>query len=155
MSNAAEVRKLYLPGLAGLWDSLSPYGYVIIRFAAGAILIYHGWAKLFLGAGPFVAEKILAVMGFSAPFAWMYFLALLETVGGAMLALGLFVRPIAFMLAIEMAVITFGWLFKHGFFFNAPGGGYEYTLLLMFVYIGILFRGGDRCAIDRMIGKEF
>lgn len=39
--------------------------------------------------------------------------------------------------------------------FSSPHGGYEYPLLLLFVYAAIFFRGAGRCSIDRMIGKEF
>src|SRR5208337_5575194 len=39
--------------------------------------------------------------------------------------------------------------------FSSPHGGYEYPMLLLFVYAAIFFRGAGRCSIDRMIGKEF
>lgn len=150
-----DTRNLYLPGLAGLHQALAPYGYVIIRVAAGLILLPHGWAKLFGGAAPFVAHNIIAKIGFPAPLAFAYFIGLLEFFGGIMLALGLFTRLIALLLTIEFVVIAFGWNWQFGFAFTAPHGGYEYPLVLMFVYLGILLRGADRCAIDRLIGREF
>jgi putative oxidoreductase len=38
--------RLIFPGLAGLYESVAPYSYAIVRFIAGAILIYHGYGKL-------------------------------------------------------------------------------------------------------------
>jgi putative oxidoreductase len=82
----------------------------------------------------------------------------LEFFGGACLALGLFTRPIAALFAVEFAVITFGATFKNGFFFTAPnGGGYEHPLLVLvlMIAIAIAIRGSGRCALDRLVGKEF
>jgi putative oxidoreductase len=154
MSDTAVAPKLYFPGLSGLYAALQPYGYPVIRFAAGAILIPHGWAKLFGGAAPFVAEKVLAPLGFPAPYFWVYFLGLLETLGVAALALGFFTRLFAAMLFVEMLVVTFAVHVHRGYSFTSQGGGFEYPLLLCALYLGIFMRGSDRCSIDRMIGRE-
>ena len=146
--------RLFFPGLAGFYETVAPWGYPLIRFIAGAIIIYHGWAKLFFGVAPAVAKNVIAVLGVPAPLAVTYILALLECVGGALLALGLFVRPIALLLAIEFVVIT-GWHYSNGYFFSAPRGGYEYPLLLLVIYIGIFFRGAGEHSLDATIGKEF
>jgi putative oxidoreductase len=147
--------KLYFPVLASLCRGLEPFGYPLIRFSAGAILIPHGWGKLFGTFAPFVAERVLAPMGFPAPYAWVYFLGVLETVGVLALAVGLFTRPIALMLALEMLIITFGVHMKFGYGFASQGGGYEYPLLLLLLFIGIFMRGSGAYSIDRLIGREF
>ena len=77
-----------------------------------------------------------------------------KTAGAAALALGLFTRAIAAMLAFEMLIVTFAVHFPRGYSFASPGGGYEYPLLLTVLYIGIFMRGSDRCSIDRMIGRQ-
>ncbi len=147
-------QKLIWPGLAALYEKLAPCGYGLMRFAAAAVVVYHGYAKLFLGfAGP-VAQNILAPLGLPAPLAWAYWLGVLELVGGAFLAIGLLTRPIALMLAVELAIVTY-WHFGNGYFFTAPRGGWEFPALLTLLYIGILFRGGGRCSVDRLIGREF
>lgn len=156
MSDAAESRvRLYLPGLAGLYRGLEPLGYALMRFVCGAVVIPHGFAKLFGGLAPIVAQHVLTPLGFPVPLALAYGLGLLEFLGGAMLALGLFTRPLALLFAIEFAVITFAWQLPHGYYFTAPGGGYEFPLLLLLLYVGILFRGSGACALDRLIGREF
>jgi putative oxidoreductase len=146
--------RLIIPGLAGLYQSIAPYSYAIIRFCAGAILIYHGYGKLFGGNIAGVADHVVTPLGLPMPMAWAYFLAILEFFGGAALALGFLTRPIALMLTIEFIVITF-WHAGNGYSFSSPKGGYEFPLLLTLVYAAIFFRGAGRCSIDRMIGKEF
>jgi putative oxidoreductase len=147
--------KLIIPGFAGLYEIVAPRGYALIRFGFGAILMRHGYPKLFAGFAPILGTKFLGPMGFPAPIAWAYFLGILEFFGGAMLAVGLFTRPIALMLTVEMAVITFVVSFPHGFFFSSPGGGYEFPLLMLILSVGFLLSGGGRCSVDRAIGKEF
>lgn len=147
--------KLIIPGLEGLWEILAPRGYALIRFSTGAILVYHGYFKLFKGVAPIVADKVLLPMGFPAPLGFAYWLGILEFFGGALLAVGLWTRPIALMLAIEMAIAAFGWHMKNGFFFSSPGGGFEYPFLLMILSIGFLLHGSGRCSVDRSIGREF
>jgi putative oxidoreductase len=154
MQGEIDSKRLIWPGLAGLYQSISPYSYAIIRFAAGAVLIYHGYAKLFLGFAPFVAEKILTPMGFPVPSFWAYLLGIVELFGGAALALGLLTRPLALFFAIQMLFVI-SWHSANGYFFNVAGGGWEFPLLLFLLYAAIFFRGAGRCAIDRRIGKEF
>ena len=72
-----------------------------------------------------------------------------------MIAIGLLTRPIAFVLVVEFLIITFGWNFRFGFGFTNPGGGYEYPLLWLVVFISIAIRGGGRCSLDERIGREF
>jgi putative oxidoreductase len=145
---------LLIPGLAGLYASVSPYSYAIIRFCAGAILIYHGYGKLFAGGVAGLAQHVIMVIGLPEPMAWAYFIGILEFFGGAALAAGFLTRPIALMLTVEFIVITY-WHAGNGYSFGSPHGGYEYPLLLTVIYAAIFFRGAGRCSIDRMIGKEF
>jgi len=156
MANSTEGQidstRLIFPGLAGFYQSIAPYSYAIIRFIAGAILIYHGYNKLFSGNIGGVAHNVVEPLGLPFPLAWAYFLGILEFFGGIALALGLLVRPIALLLVIEFIVITC-WHWGNGYIFAR--GGYEYPLLLLIVYAAIFFRGAGRCSIDRMIGREF
>jgi putative oxidoreductase len=146
--------RLIFPGLAGLYESIAPYSYAIIRFCAGAILIYHGYGKLFGGNIAGVADHVVTPLGLPMPMAWAYFLGILEFAGGAALAVGFLTRPIALMLVVEFLIITF-WHYGNGYSFSSPKGGYEFPLLLLFIYAAIFFRGAGRCSIDRAIGREF
>jgi putative oxidoreductase len=149
-----DTTRLIIPGLAGLYQSVSPYSYAVVRFIAGAILVPHGYTKLFVSGVQGVADHVVTALGLPMPLTWAYLLGVLECFGGAALAVGLLTRPLALMLTIEFIVITF-WHSGNGFAFSSPHGGYEYPLVLTVVYAAIFFRGAGRCSIDRMIGKEF
>jgi len=153
MSMANDEPKLLFPGLAGFYESVQSYGYPIIRFAVGAVFMYHGYAKLFLGFGAAVAKYVLVPMGFPFAGAFAVFLGILELFGGAALALGFLTRPIALLFSIEMLFVV-KWHFHNGYMFTSQHGGYEFPLLMLFLYIGILFAGSGRCSIDRVIGKQ-
>lgn len=146
--------RLILPGLAGLYEAVAPYSYSIIRFVAGAILVYHGYGKLFGGIIQGVADHVVTPLGLPMPLAFAYFLGVLECFGGAALAIGLLTRPIALMLTVEFLIITF-WHYPNGYSFSSPKGGFEYPLVLLVLYAAIFFRGGGRLSVDRMLGREF
>jgi uncharacterized membrane protein YphA (DoxX/SURF4 family) len=78
MSDTAEARGLVFRGLGKIYEVLAPWGYTLMRFSAGAVVVYHGYAKLFAGFAPVVAENILTPLGFPFPIAWAYFLGILE-----------------------------------------------------------------------------
>lgn len=154
MEGQIDRSRLLIPGLAGLYESIAPYSYAIIRFCAGAILIYHGYGKLFSGHIEDVAQHVVMPMHLPDPLAWAYFLGILECFGGALLAIGFLTRPIALMLTVEFIIIIY-WHHGNGYSFASPHGGFEYPLVLAIVYAAIFFRGAGRCSVDRMIGKEF
>jgi putative oxidoreductase len=154
MIEFAAQQRPHLSGLSRLFQALTPYGYPLMRFAAGAIVVPHGWIKLFGGGAPFIAERVLAPLGLPAPYFWVNFLGVIEMLGGLALALGLFTRLIAAIFVAEMAIITFAVHFPHGYTFTSQGGGYEFPLLLLTLCVGIFMRGGDRFSIDRVISHE-
>ena len=77
----------------------------------------------------------------------------LEFFGVILLVLGLFTRPVAFALAVQMAVITFLIQWTNGYFWM--NRGYEFALLLMLVCIAFVIGGGGRYSLDRKLGREF
>jgi putative oxidoreductase len=141
-----------IPGLAGLYRSLAPYSYSFMRFCVGAMLVPHGYAKLFLGGAVGLANADFVKWGLPAPLAWAYWIALLEFFGGILLAIGLLTRPVAFLIAVEMAVAVFAVHWPNGFFWLAKG--FEYPLLWGLLALAIACRGGDRLSVDRAIGSE-
>jgi putative oxidoreductase len=154
MNAEEKAGRLVFPGLGGIYQALHPWGYALMRVGAGGILVYHGYGKLFNGVAERVGTGLLGPMGFPMPVAWGYFLGLLEFFGCIALALGLFTRPLALMLAVEMVIVTFGVHFSRGYSFASTGGGYEFPLLLLILYVGIFFHGPGRISLDRAFGKE-
>jgi len=149
-SSGKQMRRLVAP-LASLTDALSPFAYPLIRAATGALLMPHGWQKLFDGRLQGTAE-FMASVGLEPAQALATYIALLELVGGAMLALGLLTRLIAAQVIGFMAVATFYVLWSKGFFWIQ--GGFEYSLLLGILAIAIAIKGGGRYSLDRVIGRE-
>jgi putative oxidoreductase len=77
---------------------------------------------------------------------------LLETVGGALLALGLFTRPVAFILAGEMAVAYFQFHFPQSFFPSVNQGGP--AVLYCFIFLYFVFAGGGEWSVDAAIARS-
>lgn len=144
--------RLMISGLAGIYASLAPYGYSFIRFCVGAILVPHGYVKLFQGGAANLAANTLAKWGLEPVMAWAYWVGCVEFFGAIMLAIGLFTRAMALIIFIEMAVIVLGVHGAQGYFWS--NRGIEYPLLLGLICLAIVFRGGDRLSVDRAIGKE-
>jgi putative oxidoreductase len=89
-------------GVAARWRSWSPYFLSLLRIISAFLFIQVGTAKIFAFPG--------AVMpgGGTAPawsLAWVA--GVLEAFGGFLLLVGLFTRPVAFLLSGEMAVAYF------------------------------------------------
>ncbi len=93
-------------------------------------------------------------MGVPIPEVLAYGLGVLQLLGGAALAVGLLTRPIALLFAVEM-IFSVIFHYRNGYTFAAPGGGYEFPLVMLLLYVAIFFRGAGRCSLDKKIGKEF
>jgi len=153
MEGVIDKTRLIWPELARLYESIAPYSYALIRFGAAAIIFYHGFAKLFRGLAP-VAANGFASMGLPIPEVLAYGFGVLQLLGGAALAVGLLTRPFALLFAIEM-IFSVIFHYRNGYTFAAPGGGYEFPLVMLVLYVAIFFRGAGRCSLDKKIGKEF
>jgi len=81
-------------------DSLQPLGLLVLRAALGIIFFTHGYPKL-IRANPDMQQFFLQ---HGLPPQFVYVAGVLEAFGGVLLVLGLFTRPAALLLAIEMGV---------------------------------------------------
>jgi putative oxidoreductase len=143
--------RLHVPAVAGLYETLAPMSYTLIRVALGLILIPHGFNKLFLSdAVP--ASRNFVNFGWAYPLAWAYFIGALEFFGGILLAVGLYTRIIAAAFVIEMSVICFAVLWPN---WSWGRRGMEYALFMGIVALAIFFRGGGRWSLDNLMRKEF
>jgi len=106
MEGVIDKTRLIWPELARLYESIAPYSYALIRFGAGAVIFYHGFAKLFRGLVPAVVNGF-ASMGFPSSETLAYGLGILQLLGGAALAVGLLTRPIALLLPRLFANLQF------------------------------------------------
>ena len=146
MSGEAAGRGGVMPAARDTLDTLS---WTLARLALGLILAPHGWGKLF-GDDLVNVTKRMVALGLPAPTAWAYWIGLLEFAGGIMLALGLYTRVVAALIAIEMAVVSFAVLAPNWFWTNR---GMEYSVMMMLFAICFTLRGGGPLSIDRLMGR--
>jgi putative oxidoreductase len=81
-------------------DRLQPLGLLLMRIALGVIFITHGYPKLLKPSRDM--QHMFVQHGLPAQF--VYVAGVIEAFGGGLLVLGLFTRPAALLLAIEMGV---------------------------------------------------
>jgi putative oxidoreductase len=115
----------------------------VLRIMAGLLFLEHGTSK-YLGF-PHV-EKVPEALSMSGVG------GMLELVGGALIALGLFTRPVAFLLAGEMAV---GYFYAHAprAFFPVLNAG-DAAILFCFVFLYLFFAGPGPWSIDAMMKRK-
>jgi putative oxidoreductase len=119
--------------------SWAPYLLSIFRIFSGLMLLEHGTAKLFkFPLVPAMAQLNLSSMPGIAGF--------FELIGGALLALGLFTRPVAFILSGMTAVAYFYAHAPRGFFPILNGG--ELAIVYCFGLLYIAAAGGGPWAVD-------
>src|SRR5438874_8793316 len=131
-----------MPNLATLRLTWEPRLLSILRIVVGLLYMEHGLAKVL--AFPLQPNH--------APYA-MFTLnpglqGLLELVGGLLLALGLFTRTVAFILAGNMAVAYFMAHAPRGFFPLLNGG--ELAIVYCFVFLYLWVAGGGEWSLDRL-----
>jgi putative oxidoreductase len=88
--------------LGSRWSALAPYFLGALRIVAAFVFILSGTMKLFgvpIGMPP--------SGGTAAAFSEVWFAGVLEVFGGGLILVGLFTRPVAFVLSGEMAVAYF------------------------------------------------
>lgn len=116
----------------------------VLRIITGFLYMAHGTQKLFAfptGMGPDGNGTVDLGTIFGAA-------GIIETVGGGLLLLGLFTRPVAFIAAGEMAVAYFK--------FHAPGGFWpimnrgEIVVAFCFIWLYISAAGAGSWSMDSL-----
>ena len=147
---ASDPDRLYFPRLAHFYGIAAPLSYALMRVCLGLILMPHGAGKLFGADLPHTALNF-ARMDWPAPLAWAWLVGCIEFFGGLMLALGLFTRVVAAMIAVEMAVISLLVLWPH---WGWAQHGMEYAFMMGVFAFAMALRGGGPYSLDRRLGKE-
>ena len=111
----------------------------VLRIASGLLLLQHGTAKLLnFPPVPMFAELSLASMSGIA--------GIMEFVGGILITVGLFTRPVAFLLSGMTAVAYFYAHAGRGFYPILNGG--ELAALYSFVFLYLAAAGGGPWSLD-------
>jgi putative oxidoreductase len=126
----------------------APYALAALRVMTGLLYVQHGTQKLFnfpenLRNPPAADAEIPT---------FMLVTGLLEFVGGALFAVGLLTRPIAFLLSGMMAVAYFMAHAPRGFYpINNSG---DLAILFSFVFLYFFFAGPGAFSLDEAIARK-
>lgn len=120
---------------------LTPYLLSVLRLVAAFVYVAHGTQKMFGVPGhPFHAPQTAATMLGAA--------GVLETIGGTLLFIGLFTRPVAFVLSGQMAVAYFTQHFPGGPWPILNGG--ELAVLFCFLWLFFCVAGPGPWSLDAL-----
>ena len=138
--NCADPYEVFVKFLS----SFQPFGLLILRVTLGLIFLTHGYPKLTRSAtamqGMFVQHGLPAQL--------VYVAGVLETFGGVLLILGLFARPAALLLAIEMGVAIVKVHSGHGIMALHE---YEFPLALGTSCLALATIGAGTLSADHLI----
>jgi putative oxidoreductase len=117
-------------------NQYQPHALTILRIITALLFMQHGTQKLFgfPPGGPETLSTLYLIQG------------ILEAFGGLAILLGLFTRPVAFILCGNMAVAYFMAHMPKNFFPALNGG--DAAILYCFVFGYLVFAGPGLLAID-------
>jgi putative oxidoreductase len=117
----------------------APVALGLMRIVSASIFIEHGTQKLFnFPAGEMGGVELFSIFGLAG---------IMEVVGGLLLLVGVFTRPVAFILSGQMAVAY--WMF------HAPSGlfpvnnGGDAAILFCFFFLYLAFAGPGAFALQK------
>jgi putative oxidoreductase len=111
----------------------------LLRIVVGLQFLEHGTQKFlsFPARAAPAAPELMSLLGVQG---------ILEVVGGVLIILGLFTRPVAFILAGDMAAAYFMAHYPKNFFPALNGG--DAAILFCFVFLYFAAAGGGEWSID-------
>lgn len=134
------------PNIVAKWPSLAPQLQSVLRIMAAFMFMLSGTMKLFafpMGMPPDGSTaKLMSQIGIGG---------ILEVFGGGLLLFGLFTRPVAFILAGEMAVAYFQFHAPQGFWPIMNGG--VAAALYCFIWLYFSAAGAGPWSLDAMRKK--
>ena len=125
-------------------NNLGRWTHAVLRLGAGILFMEHGLQKLFGMFGGIGSPGGTVAMASQLGVA-----GLLETVGGALLILGLLTQPVAVILAVEM-IVAFSLA-------HAPQGGWpiqnqgELALLYAAIFVFLAGNGAGPLSLDAVL----
>ena len=134
------------PTVVTRWRSLAPELLSVLRIVAAFMFMQEGTMKLFSwpmgmpGGATLVLTSQIGIGG------------ILEFVGGLLLLVGLFTRPVAFILCGEMAVAYFQFHYPQGFWPLVNQG--QPAVLYCFIWLYISAAGPGPWSIDATLRKR-
>ncbi len=134
-------------GLVSRWRGAAPYLLSVLRIVAAFLFMQVGTAKLFAFPGAVMPDGGTAAAG---SLAWVA--GVLEAFGGLFLLLGLFTRPVAFLLSGEMAVAYFKGHAPQGLWPVLNGG--SGAILYCFLWLYLSAAGSGPWGFDALRSRK-
>lgn len=129
-------------------NRLHPLGLLVLRLALGAVMIAHGYQKIFGGMPQFM--QMLQHMGIPA---WMGYLTVAaEFGGGILLVAGFLTRLAALAIFIDMVVAIIKVHLHNGLF--SKNGGFEFPMVCGAIAFSLIWSGAGPIAIDWLWGSK-
>ena len=122
----------------------SPRALSLLRIITGLLIIQHGMGKI-------IGFPVYPAYAKVEPLSLIGAAGFLELIGGALLILGLFTRPVAFILAGEMAFAYFIGHFPKGFLPLINGG--TLAALYCFACLYLATAGAGPWSVDASMKK--
>ena len=116
----------------------------VLRFVTGLLFLEHGTGKLLdFPPSDHAAPALFSLIGIQGA---------LELVGGFLILIGFLTRPVAFLLAGDMAVAYFMAHAPKSFFPTINGG--QLAILFCFVFLYLVFAGGGEWSADEQLARS-
>jgi putative oxidoreductase len=137
---------------------LLPFADALLRVAVGLALVPHGLRNTF-GFFPDTGVRALSIPalaeqldagGYRPGKFWAVAIAITQLVGGPLLALGLFTRPVAAVVLAFLLVANVERWHVGKYFWNKLG--LEYTLMWTIATFAVLVHGGGLYSLDHLFG---
>ncbi|HXZ79351.1 MAG TPA: DoxX family protein [Terriglobales bacterium] len=127
-------------------DRLQPLGMFIARAAAGAIMVAHGYPKVF--GGLHRHAELVHSLGMPG---WLgYVSSFAELLGGILLILGLATRFAGLAVCIDLVVAIVKVHWKNGF---TGQNNYQFPLALAAIAFLLIFTGAGPISLDWVFGR--
>ena len=138
--------------------NLPPFAYALLRAVVGLALVPHGLRNTFglfpnTGAVSLNLKELAAGLdrgGYRPGRLWAPAISVTQLVGGPLLAVGLFTRPVAVAVLLFLLVANVERWRVGRYFWNKLG--LEYTLMWTIAAFYILVQGGGLWSLDHLLG---
>jgi putative oxidoreductase len=126
-------------------DRFQPLALLVLRLVIGAVMIAHGYPKVFGG----LQHHVHMVSNLGLPGWLAYVSAFAEFGGGILLVIGFCTRCAALAVLIDISVAIWKVHWRNGF---TGQGGYEFTLSLAAIAFALIFFGAGPISLDAIRG---
>ena len=127
---------------------LREFTHIALRIVAGFLFSLHGAQKLFGVLGRDAVDSLMSQMGIAG---------ILEFFGGLLILVGLFTRPVAFLVAGQMAFAYFIVHAPQGFWPVGSGGagnGGELAAFYCFTWLFFFAHGAGKLSVDGWLASR-